>query len=57
VDASGASDEAIAPSAASGPAVPSVNGAGTGDSGAGDAPAADDASQWQRLPAGAMPVE
>jgi len=57
VDTSGASDEGLAPSAASVPAVHSGNGAGTGDSGADDAPAADDASQWQRLPDGAMPVE
>jgi L,D-transpeptidase ErfK/SrfK len=59
-DASSTSDEGSAPSAASPPAAASGNAAGTDDSGGGNATsgaAAGEASEWRRLPSGAMPIE
>jgi hypothetical protein len=63
VDTSATGDEGMAPGAASEPAPPpaadtdDTDDSGGNTTGGAGAPASGDASQWQRLPAGAMPVE
>ncbi len=63
VDTSATGDEGMAPGAASEPAPPpaadtdDTDDSGGNTTGGAGAPASGDASQWQRLPTGAMPVE